>query len=203
MRGNHGITIVELLVASFVLGLLGLLTVALFRTGASSWKKLEAQSSMLAEYEVLNEKLSREIQRSVYASASTAVSPDGSTLAFLSAIDEHGVFVLNPTTHEPEWQKYLIFYFHQPTRKCYMAELPLAAGSPEKDTPETLENYDAGSGNLNDYRKDGRLLMTDLDVCNFTLADSMLNLEIGGSRSRYGSSQPEVLKMTNSTAFRN
>jgi Prokaryotic N-terminal methylation motif len=201
-KRRRGITLVELIVASFVLGLLGLLTVALFRTGASGWKKLEAQSTMLADYEVLNTKISREAQRSVYGSASTDVGANGPTLAFLSALDDDGVFVLSDT-YEPVWQKYLVFYHDQAKRSVYFAEVPLIKDSPEIKVPGPLQNYDGGSPDLDKYRTDGRLLMTDVDRCTFTLAGTMLTVEIEGSRKRYGDSKPETLEMINSTAFRN
>jgi hypothetical protein len=200
---QRGITLVELLVASFVLGLLGILTAALFRTGANGWKKMEAQSTMLADYEVLNSKISREVQRSIFSSASVATHPDGPTLAFLSAVDDTGEFVLHEDTFEPVWQKYLVFYFDQPARKLYLREVPLEDEAPEKDIPEPFEEYDEGSGDLNDYRTDGRLLMTDLDSCEFTLDNFMLTTEVKGSRVRYGDSQPETLHMINSVGFRN
>ena len=186
-----------------VLGLMGLLTVALFRTGASGWKKLEAQSTMLADYEVLQAKLSREAQRSTFVSASTETDADGTTLAFLSAVDDSGEFVLDNGTFNPLWQKYLVFYYESSTRNVYLSEVPLAPGSPESTSPEPLEFYDAGSGKLKDYRTGGRLLMTDVDVCNFTLDNTMLITEIEGSRLRYGDSEPEELKMITSVAFRN
>lgn len=191
------------MVASTVLGLLGLLTVALFRTGASGWKKMEAQSSMLADYEVLTAKLSREVQRSVFASASMAAGPNGSTVAFLSAMDPNGVFAVDTTTYQPKWQKYLVFYFDEPNRNLYLTEVPLAAGSPEADIPEPIENYDAGTNNIEDYRTDGRLLMQDLDTCTFTLDNEMLIVEVTGSRKRYGDSDPEKLHMISRAAFRN
>jgi Tfp pilus assembly protein PilE len=204
MRQRHrGITIVEMLIASFILGLLGLLTVALFRTGASGWKKMEAQSGLLADYEVFSEKISREVQRSNFGSASTATSPDGTTLAFLSAIDDTGTFVMDTAAYKPLWQKYLIFYWDQPNSRLYLTQEVLAPGSPEINFADRLENYDAGTGNLNDYRTGGRLLMTGVENCTFELNEYMLTVEIAASKSRYGDSQPETLNMVNSITFRN
>jgi type II secretory pathway pseudopilin PulG len=208
---QRGITVVELIVASLILGLLGLLTVVLFRTGASGWKKLEAQSGLLADYEVFNEKLSREVQRSNFGSAYAADTPDdtGTTLAFLSAMDDNGNFALDTgpgppaPTYEPEWQKYLVFYWDKPARRIYLNEVKLAAGSPEVNTPVPIEMYSAGTGNINDYRTGGRLLMTDVDNCRFELDNFMLTVEVGASKRRYGDEQPETLNMVNSVGFRN
>lgn len=209
MRRPRGITIVELIVTSVILGLLGLLTVVLFRTGASGWKKLEAQSGLLADYEVFNEKLSREVQRSNFSSASKADTPDdtGTTLAFLSAMDDNGEFALDTDspapTFEPVWQRYLVFYWDKPSGRLYLNEVKLVAGSPEMNAPEPLELYDAGTGDINDYRTGGRLLMTSVDKCQFKLEDMMLTVEIGAKKSRYGDEQPEALDMINSVSFRN
>lgn len=207
LTGRHtrqrGVTIMEILVACLVLALLGLLTIALFRTGASGWRKLEAQSTLLADYEVLEAKLSREAQRSCFVSASTTVGPNGSTLAFLSAMNDDGVFAIDPLSYQPVWQKYLVFYYDQNARRIYLAEVPLVPGSPEISAPQRLEDYDAGTGSLEDYRHDGRLLMTDVDTCNFSLLDSILSFEIAGSRKRYGDTEPEILRMAGSAGFRN
>ena len=203
-KQQRGITIVELLVASVVLGLLGLLTVALFRSGASGWKKLEAQSTMLADYEVLTAKISKEVQRSVVASVDIdSPGVNGPTLSFLSAMDNNGVFALDTTTFKPRWQKYLIFYFDQANRKLYLNEVELIPGSPEADAPEPLPSYDAFTGNIEDYRNGGRLLMTDLDTCTFTLNNSLIEVEVSGTRKRYGDEKPEKLHMICRAAFRN
>lgn len=200
---QRGLTLIELMIAGFVLGLLSLVTVALFRTGASGWKKMEAQSTMLADYEVLDGKVTREVQRSTYISASTVVGPDGPTLAFLSAVDDTGVFVLDPVTGEPIWQKFIIFYFDQANRRLYLTDLPLDPASTLRTAPQALEAYPEGTGDLNDYRTGGRLIMTDLDSCTFTLNDSMLAVEVRGSRERFGSNNPETLHMISSMAFHN
>ena len=158
---------------------------------------------MLADYEVLTAKITKEVQRSVVASVFTDVGVNGPTLSFLSAIDNNGVFALNTTTLKPHWQKYLIFYFDQANRKLYLNEEKLIVGSPEADTPEPLPSYDAFTGNLEDYRKGGRLLMTDLDTCTFTLNNRMIEVEVSGTRQRYGDEKPEKLHMICRAAFRN
>lgn len=199
----RGITIVELLVTSFILGLLGLLTVVLFRTGASGWKKMEAQSGLLADYEVFNEKITREVQRSTFASAFTDSDPtEGTTFAFLSAMDDTGTFVTNDA-FEPQWQKYLIFYWDRPNRRLYMTEEKLVAGSPEIDNPKPLNEYGEFTGILADYRTGGRLLMTDVDSCLFDTDNFMVTIEVGATKVRYGDKVPETLNMVNSIAFRN
>ena len=203
-RRTRGLTIVELMVAMTVLSVAGLLTMALFRMGVGGWKKMEAQSGLLADYEVLSGKLSREVQKSTYVSASTDIGPDGPTLAFLSATDDTtGVFHLDPVSYQPRWQSYQVFYYDSAARRIYLHKVPLAPGSPEIDSPEPIEDYDAGTGNIHDYRTAGRLLMADVDLCTFTLADNMLVLQVEGSRRRYGTERPETLKMRTSIAFRN
>lgn len=189
--------------AATVLALSGLLTVVVFRVGAGGWKKLEAQSTMLADYEVLTSKLAREVQRSVYSSASKAFDPNGESLAFLSAVDDTGTFLLDNTTFAPKWQKYMIFYHDLAARRIYHTHLDLDPSSTIVDNPDVITNYPEGTGNLNNYRTGGRLLMTDMDVCTFDLADSMLTVKVEGSRKRYGDEKPETLKMEFSLAFRN
>lgn len=202
-RRSRGITIVELTVASMVLGMLGLLTVVLFRTGASGWKKMEAQSGLLADYQVLESKLGREVRRSVFGSASAMSDTNGTTVIFLSAMDDSGNFAVDEDTYEPRWQKYLVFYWDRAARRVYLNEVKLAAGSDEIEHPGQIEDYADWTGNLEDYRKKGRLLMTDVDECTFTLADTMLTLELSATKKRYGDEAPEKLDMLNSIAFRN
>lgn len=205
LKGSRGTTVVELLVAATVLSLLSLLTLALFKTGASGWRKLEAQSGLLADYEVLAGKLTKEIQRSVGVSASTGSFPDGDTVAFLSAVDDTGTFTLDTSgSYEPVWQKYLIFNYDKTKRQVTLAEVKLLPGSPEALAPEPIETYDAGLLSLAAYRAtEGRLLMKDVDSCTFSLANSILTMEITGSRKRYGREDPETLHMKASAAFRN
>lgn len=195
----------EVLVAAGVLSLLGLLTLALFQTGASGWKKMEAQSGLLADYEVLAGKLVREVQRSVAASASTGTFSDGDAVSFLSALDDTGTFVLDTGgSYKPVWQRYLIFNYDKNKRQVLLSEVKLVPGSPEALAPEPIENYDAGLHSLAAYRTgEGRLLMSDVDSCSFTITDAILTTEIRGSRKRYGREDPEKLHMKASVAFRN
>lgn len=200
MRGRRAITVSELLVAMGILGLLGVLTVVLFRTGASGWKKIGAQSDLLSDYQVFSEKVARESHRSAFASASVANHADGTTLAFLSAMDDTGTFVIDESTFTPIWQKYLVFYWDKPSRQIFLAEVELATPS---TAVQRLEDYDEGTGDLNDYRKGGRLLMTNVDHCSFELLNTMLTVEIAASKLRYGDEEPETLSMLTSVAFRN
>lgn len=212
MKRRRGSTVIELLVAAGVLSLLGLLTVALFRTGASGWKKLEAQSGLLADYEVLSSKLTREVQRSVAGSVSIGAYPDGTTLSFLSAVDDTGTFVIDTSDdpgfshdYKPVWQKYLIFNYDSNKREVTLNEVLLNAGSPQAKAPAPIETYDAGTGPkpLSSYRSGGRLLMKDVDACTFSLNNNILTLEVQGSRKRYGRIDPEKLQMKASANFRN
>lgn len=67
-------------------------------------------------------------------------------------------------------------------------------------TPTTTAAPLAG---LAGYRAGGRVLVSQVDRCDFLLTDSLLQTRLETSRKRYGSPTPEKLELEGVTFFRN
>ncbi len=195
MTRRQGFTLIEAMVAYMLLAILFLMMFFIYRTGASAWKKAEAQTQLLQEAQVVTGRLSREIERSVYASAGLDPGPGtGTAVAFLSCWnDATGEYDYDPGSRSPLWHKYLICYYNAATQEVFWTETPLV---PPSSTPAPLAA-------LATFRNGGKLLARNVTRCDFTLSEDMLELQLELSRKRYGSETLEVVQLPLRVFFRN
>lgn len=198
-RRTAGATLIDILVASFVLGLLTTMLFALFRTGIVGLKKVENQSELLRELQLLSLKISRELQESSFRSLS--VSPDGHTVAFLSADDANDNFQMDEFGR-PLWQKFILYHFDATESVVRRTEVPYL--SPEPGSPQTLEVYTGDE--LIDHVNSGTpvLVAKHVEECQWRAEPpSLLEFGFRVEKRRYQGTDNELKRLTSQVQLRN
>jgi hypothetical protein len=199
MRRARGFTIAELLISCVILGLLLTTCFMIYRMGAAAWMKSDAKTELLQIAQVATAKVNREVEGSCFESASAA--PDGSGVAFLNAKDLDGVFVYDPVTVLPRWQKYVVLYFDPASLTLFRKDISVLGGTQES-APLPIDSL--GQGPVQNHFNQGRLVAKGMQECKFSLTvDEQLVMEMSASKLRYGSSTPEKQTIRVVTAFRN
>lgn len=185
---RRGITIIELVVAMSILGVLLALTFFIYTMGARAWAKGDSKADLLRAAQVVAAKTNRYVESSTPLSLS--VASDGSAVAFLSAEDTDGVFQYDPVTLLPHWQKFIVLYHDATARTVNFKEVSVI-GTPLEQVPQPIDALSAGP--VDNYKSGGQPLGREIDVCTFTLTpESQLLTELKSQKKHYGSDQPEV-----------
>lgn len=190
-RAHRGATLVEALVAAFILGLLTTAVFALYQMGLNAFFKTNTQSDILQTVQVLGGKWMRDAE----LTTPEAVSLDlGSTaIALPSARDAAGNLVLDTVNSELIWQRYRLYWHDAPSQTVRFKEIVLA-------TPTSaigpIETYDDGSGThpLSWYCTGGRVIARQVSLLQLTRNGASLSLEVQARQDRYGSPEPEQLQ---------
>ncbi len=196
---ERGFTLAEMLVASAVSGLLLLTLFFIYRICASAWMKGDTQTRLRQSAMVASEKLSRDLERSVYDSVS--ISADRRGMSFLSALDANGQFQFNIASQEPIWQSYLIYYLDTPSRE-FRRRAVSVAGAPQQSVAGPIENF-GPSQPVDTYMVGGQAVAHGLDFCELTVVNKLLRLKLRAQQKRYGSERLEVFELETVTNLRN
>lgn len=158
-RRSRGFTLVEVLVVLSVFGILMTAMFLVFDMGLKAWQKISIKNELLQEAQVLNRKLTADLERAAMSSLSIDDAETTPTVAMLSALDEDGVFK-SDHRGRPVWQKYLVYYLVKSEGVIYRREIPLIAGATQRRVATPIEYYNGGSGRrpILFYRSRGRPL---------------------------------------------
>lgn len=196
---ERGFTLAEMLVASAVAGMLLLTLFMIYRICASAWMKGDTQTKLRQSAMVASEKLSRDLERSIYDSVS--ISADRRGISFLSALDANGQFQFNTASQEPIWQNYLVYYLDPGTREFRRRSVSVA-GAPQQSVPGPIESF--GPNQLVDtYMVGGQAVAHELDFCEFTVVNKLLRLKLRAQAKRYGSERLESFELETVSNLRN
>jgi prepilin-type N-terminal cleavage/methylation domain-containing protein len=133
---GRGASLVEVIVAIAILGILTTTLFAMFKTGVTALRKVENQSELIRELQLLSLKITQEASESTYTSLS--VSPDGHIVSFLSAVDSDGNFQANEFGR-PVWQKFILYYYD--TADSTIKRTVVDFTPPTPTDSRTLETY--------------------------------------------------------------
>ena len=139
-RGCRGFSVVEILIASIILGLLVTALFGLFRTGIVSMRKVDNQTELIRELQILSLKITDEASASSFKSL--CLSGNHEAVSFLSAVDKNGVFRTDEFGR-PEWQEFILYYYQQEDSTIRRTTVPFVTGSPIE--ARTLEQYSGKS----------------------------------------------------------
>ncbi|MCA9792811.1 MAG: hypothetical protein KC910_13485 [Candidatus Eremiobacteraeota bacterium] len=192
---TRGHTLIEIMVSMGLLVLLLGVMFLIYRTGANAWKKSEAQVQLVQDAQVVTARLSREVERSIYASACLDPGPNnGTAVSFLSCWNEATAsYDYDPASRSPVWQKDVICYYDGPSREVRWTEVPLTPATPTASPLVGLAGLRAG----------GRVLARDVTACDFVLSPRVLEMRLQMERQRYGSGAPERVEIPCRMFFRN
>lgn len=181
-------TLIELLVAA---GLLGVLTTAIFfvfQVGWDSWRKVESQNELLQQLQGLSSRIARGVERTTFDSVSVDAGNDA--LAFLSPLDDNGAYVVR-ADGSLEWQSFKVFYHDSISKTVLRRDETLPAGSPFQASPGFIETYDPGTGvqPWSHYRTEGQVVARHITGFQVTLLpdpENSVELELQGFKKRFG-----------------
>ncbi len=194
-----GSTVIELIVACFLLGLLLASLFLVYRMVAGAWYKTSAQSEMLGRLQVISGRFESELEQS--NSHSVSISADHHAISFLSAIKD-GVFVTD-LEGRTRWQSYVIYYYLPSNREIYRREVPLSLGDPEVESPGPIEDF-GPEDSIDSYLSDGRSVMKDVTNAEFSVGTKGLAaFDVSTEKKRYGREEPETGNLSTTVYMRN
>lgn len=151
VKDKKGFTLIETLVTSAVVLMLSSIVVFMVIKGKMIWQSSAARTASRQELQVASWKIAQEIQ-----SSNIGYVTDGSTgnlkaFSFISAYDKNGSFATG-SSGAPVWQKYVIYYVPQGTKKLLYKEVYKDfIASPDLLRPLTISEltaYCTGDGKL-------------------------------------------------------
>jgi type II secretory pathway pseudopilin PulG len=196
-------TVLEALLSMALLSLMLVAAFWCYRMGALAWKKSEAQSELQNTAQLLQSRLCREVERSIYASASADPPGTGTAFALLLPVTNGGDVALNSAEFVPSWQRYGVFYLAS-EGELRFRDIPLAPGSPEANNPEPIDRYDAGGMQpLSSYRTGGQVLGRGVRLFEVRLSQGLAEFTLRVERPRFTGGTPESYMLHVASAFRN
>ncbi len=190
---------VELLVASGMFLMLTAVLFAVFRVGASSWLKGDAQSEIISKLQVVTSKLELELTRA--GSASLSISPDGRALAFLTANDADGRFHYDPLDKSALWQRYLLFHYSTASGNLLLDEVSVL-GTAQETTPVPIEMFEGRA--MDSYFTAGRIVERQISGCEFELlSPELVRVTLSAQKTRYGRKDRETFETETVLQLRN
>ena len=181
------------MISLFLLSLLLGLVFWIYSMGASAWRKAEAQAELQSEVQKILSNLTREVERSTFASVSQDL---GTAVGMLSAMTDQQVVALNSSASTPMWQRYVVYYFDAASGEVRLVIIPLAPTAPERVQAAPLLP-------LSTYRVGGRALGRGIKSCLFTLTPGLIQINLTGERYRYGNRNPDTVEVQLASTFRN
>lgn len=199
-KSRAAITLPEVVIAALILGILTGILFFLFRSGIVSLKKVENQSSLIRELQLISLKISEEVRQSTASSMST--SADGRVLAFLSAVDESSGEFQVDEFGRPEWQEYVVFY-HEPS-DLTIRRLKVDYSPVLRTDAIPLEEY--SGGDLDDFigTNNPAPVAHNISHCEWEAESStLLRFEIESEKTRYQGTDKERKTITSRVYLRN
>lgn len=192
-RRRRAAGLLEVLLGSGILLALVGVQLLLFQSGSSTWHKADSQAELLQNLQVGLGRMSREIQSSTLESLT--VAPGG--VACLSAQP----YQVN-NTGQLLWRSYLVFYHDAATAELRFVSHDLVAPD---DTPQRIERYNFGSGlhPVAYYFSAGRRVSGFVSNFTATIQGRCLEVELEGTRKRYGNRNPEHVVLRQNIFLRN
>ena len=198
-RNRGGVSLLEIAIAAVILSGLLTLVFLIFRSGILSLRKVENQSTLVRELQLLSLKVSEEVRHSNYFSMGT--STDGTMLSFLSAVDSSDTFHLD-AYGRPEWQKFIVYY-HDDSAQTVMRLTEAYATATPTDA-RTLEEYSGGP--LTDFvgQNNPQPVSHNVSRCLWEIESStLLKFEFETEKTRYQSTDKEKKGISGRIYLRN
>jgi type II secretory pathway pseudopilin PulG len=165
----RGVTIPEILVSSFIIGLLMASIAYVFQTGVTASFKSEGRNDLLNQLKLSVRMLQRDLQQSTKESVSLGTGVPPSSLGCLTHYDLNGAPQLS-LEGRPLWQAYFIYYHQTSDNKLYRRRVELIPAAPQMEFPSPIDDYDPGGGTqaLSSYLNGGKPIASLLESVSFT-----------------------------------
>lgn len=191
---SRGHTLIEALVAGALLVVLLGLVLSTYAGGSGALRKIEAQSDLQSQAQVLTMRLSQDLLRA--NSRSLSLEPQAVAMLLPAA-----GMLLDDESHELLYDRYVVYY--RQGQEVRRREVALAPDAPERSLPGPIESYGARR-DLAFYCTEGQLLASGVTLLNLEqIDDRLLLLEVEMERKRYGKDSPDRFKLTSGFRLHN
>lgn len=134
---RNGVTLIELMVATSVFGLLMTALFWSFRYGMDAWRKVEVRADLLGGIQLVTLRMSEEGNRSL--PLGTSISPSGSAVAIISPRRDDGKLAYDSPSNSVQWQRYALFWHDETKQQILSGDVPL---SPTVSAASPIEGID-------------------------------------------------------------
>lgn len=192
-------TIIEMMVALALLGMLIGIVLLVYMTGASAWRKGDTRSELLQDALVASSNLAQDVEQSTYGGLEA--TPTGDAVAVLSLRDSQGSFQLSDDG-TALWQRWVVYYVRG--GQILKTEVPWVAPPEDRTTPMPLSAYNPPL-TLADYLNGGRVIARNVYDADFAMVPgtAAVSLHIELRKKRYGRQDPEAITFDSVLTTRN
>jgi len=190
-----GFTLAETAIGLFTLGLLMAMTFGIYRSGALAWQSGESDAQLSQSAQVFTDRLTREASRTTTASITLdPMTAPSTAIAFLSPWDPaRNLPDYDPISRSPIWHSYSVFHWSDSDKVIRTQNLPLGTPTTAVDPLFSLAAQRSG----------GILLCAEVEDCEFSLVESLIEVRLVLERKRYGKETPDRIEVLSSVAVRN
>ncbi len=161
---SRGFSVIEIIMAAALVGLLTTLVFAAFSQGLRGLFKSREQSELLSQLQLSSRRIADTMDQGSFASVtlqSLNLSPQrhSDAVSFLTSYDDNGDPQLNGST-APLWTAYLVYYHDAPEDRVRVNRVDLRTGASQITFPTPIEKYSTSTGThpISFYRKDGDIV---------------------------------------------
>lgn len=200
MQRRRGHTLVELLVCTVLLGMLLGMVLAVYVTGASAWSKGDARTELVAGAQLAVSAMVQDLERS--SPQSLSVSPDLQAVSALSPLDDQGQFKLDDQGR-PIYQRWVLYSLN-PKGELLRTQVPWTEAETVRVSPIPIEQL-APPQTIVDYLGgQSKVVARNLTRAQFKLLpDQTVSLQVELQKKRYGSPNPETVRLETLVKARN
>ena len=176
LRRRKGLSVPELLLACFFIGLLTAMVFSSYHMGLRAVFKSQAHNELLTQIQIAARRIGEPMEQSSGFSVSIDQTSNAEAVSFLTNVDEDGASVFFPDgspgppglpvpSGSPVWQAYLIFYFDASSNTLRTRRVDLTPTATQRFQPTPIEQYDPGTGTapLSTYCNSGQQIARMID----------------------------------------
>ncbi len=198
---RRGVSLLEVMVAVAVMGVLITSVFGIFKMGISAWFKTDGLTDLVQQGQLVGARWVRDVETT--ASSAVSVTPAGDAISLPSARDVNGNFVLDATTNEDlVWTKYVLYYYDNVAGEVRRAEVPI---NPATRAVVPIESYNGPSGRqpLSFYLNGGTVIARQVTAFQVGAGSRIARLTVTAQKPRPQTTQLETSSSSFSALMRN
>lgn len=176
LKKSKGITLIEVMVASFIAAILTTIIYASFKFSQDYyWKTIDAKIEIQLNCIQALERIKADVLSSNISSFTTVDNSTLKAVSFQTPIDSNGIFQTDSATGVPFWQQYIIYYWTTSTTdlRRIAADVPHPSTAVAPLTPGRLTAYCDGTGGIMALDVSGFSVSVVGNYINFSLTNSL------------------------------
>ena len=161
---------------------------AVFRMGANSWMKVDAQTDLVETFSAFGAQWVQDVNQSTWGGTSISPAQDAVAVSRPTAEGEQLEF----NDHRLLWKSYRLYYWS--TNEIFRRDIKRLS---HIEAPDVMERTDLGFGEkpLAFYANRGRVVLRGCKLFQVEKQGSTYVARIDGEKERYGSDRPEKISI--------